>query len=99
MVLEVRADLRGVAPERDVVRAQMLGRAGAGQHEDVRRAERARAEHDAALRPVAATRAGGERGDAGGLRAVELDARHVGAGGALRGSSAGALASGTRRTR
>lgn len=49
MILQVRSHARAVEQHRDAVFAQMVGWADAGQHEKLRRSDRACAEDDFAL--------------------------------------------------
>ena len=80
MILQVRSDARAVEQHRDAAIAQMVGRADAGQHEKLRRSDRACAEDDlaiglhridrtAALHPHAVRPTAVERnGEHGGIR-------------------------------
>ena len=78
MVLQVLAD-RQIDHRLDADRAQMIGRADAGQHQDLRRVERAAAEDDLALGVGVKRLAALLIVDAGGALALHGDARDMGA--------------------
>src|ERR1700758_1150416 len=54
MILQIGADAGPIEQHVDAVCAQVFGRADAGQHQDLRRSDRARGEHDFATAARAA---------------------------------------------
>ena len=80
MIAEIGADARQVALHRDAQPAQQIGRADAGELQQLRAVDRAAAQDDLALRRRGATLAANRIGNAGGALALDQDLERQGAG-------------------